>query len=173
MSGHSKWSTIKHKKAAADAKRGKIFTKLAGQIALAAKSGGGDPEANPALRLLVDKARSVNMPSDNVRRAIDRGLGKGGASAMEEVVYEGYGLGGVGVMVSTLTDNRNRTGSEVRQIFERFGGSISGPGSVAYMKNIQPIPTVSLAGEEDGKVRAMLETLEDLDDVLEVWSNLA
>lgn len=173
MSGHSKWATIKHKKAATDAKKGKVFTKLAAQISLAAKSGGGDPNGNPSLRLLIDKARGVNMPSDNVRRAIDRGLGKGGAATLEEIVYEGYALGGVGVMVSVVTDNRNRTGSEVRTIFDKFGGSISGPGSVAYLRTIQPQPKVELIGEDHEKVEAMFEALEDNDDVVELWHNLA
>ncbi len=173
MSGHSKWSTIKHKKAAADAKKGKIFTKLANQITLAAKEGGGDPDANPSLRLLVDKARSANMPKDNVQRAIDRGLGKGSEGALDEIVYEGYAIGGVGVMVKVVTDNRNRTGPEIRQIFEKNGGSIAGPGAVAYMKQIDPVPTIKLEGEDRGKVESLLSALDDHDDVVEVWSNLA
>ena len=173
MSGHSKWSTIKHKKAATDAHKGKVFTKLASQISIAVRTGGGDPNGNPSLRLLIDKARSVNMPSDNVRRAIDRGLGKGGAGPVEEITYEGYGVGGVGVMVSVVTDNRNRTGAEIRQIFEHHGGSISGPGSVAYMKNITPVPTISLGGEEKTRVEQLLTALDDHIDVIHVWSNKA
>lgn len=173
MSGHSKWSTIKHKKAANDAKKGKVFTKLAKLITVAVKSSGiGDPASNPSLRLLVEKARQENMPSDNVRRAIDRGLGKGESAILEEIVYEGYGPMGVGVMVKVVTDNRNRTGSEIRTIFDKNGGSLAGPGAVSYMKNLDPIPMVTLEGEDLDKVLALLELLDDNDDVVDVWSNL-
>ncbi len=133
MSGHSKWSSIKHKKAASDAKRGQLFTKLARAIQVAAREGGGDPAANHTLAAAIEKARSYSMPKDNIQRAIDKGTGAGGADAeIERVVYEGYGPGGVAVLVETLTDNRNRTGSEVRNAFDKNGGSLGEPGSVAW-----------------------------------------
>jgi YebC/PmpR family DNA-binding regulatory protein len=133
VSGHSKWSSIKHKKGAADAKRGKLFTKLARAITVAARDGGGNPEANPPLGLAVQKARDASMPKDNIQRAIDRGTGSGSdAAAIESVTYEGYGPGGAAIMVEVLTDNRNRTGAEVRHIFDRHGGSLGEPGSVAW-----------------------------------------
>jgi YebC/PmpR family DNA-binding regulatory protein len=133
MSGHSKWSSIKHKKGAADAKRGKLFTKLARAITVAARDGGGSVDANPALGLAVQKARDASMPKDNIQRAIDRGTGAApDAAAIESVTYEGYGPGGAAIMVDALTDNRNRTGAEVRHAFERQGGSLGEPGSVAW-----------------------------------------
>ena len=133
MSGHSKWSSIKHKKAAADAKRGQLFTKLARAITVAAKEGGGDPDANHTLAAAIEKARSFSMPKDNIQRAIDRGTGEGDAgAAIERVLYEGYGPGGAAVMVEALTDNRNRTSAEVRHAFDKHGGSLGEPGSVAW-----------------------------------------
>src|SRR5262245_26647371 len=133
MSGHSKWFSIKHKKGAADAKRGKLFTKLARAITVAARDGGGNPEHNPALGLAVQKARDASMPKDNIQRAIDRGTGEGAdAAAIESVSYEGYGPGGAAILVEVLTDNRNRTGSEVRHAFEKHGGSLGEPNSVAW-----------------------------------------
>src|SRR5437868_12955812 len=123
MSGHSKWSSIKHKKGAADAKRGALFTKLTRAITVAAREGGGDVEGNPALSLAVQKARDASMPKDNIERAIAKGTGEGAdANALETVMYEGYGPGGVAVLVEALTDNRNRTGSEVRHAFSKAGG---------------------------------------------------
>ncbi len=133
MSGHSKWSTIKRKKGAADAKRGKVFTKLIREIATAAGMGGGDPGANPRLRLAIDKARAANMPKDNIERAIQKGTGGGDDAAYEEVVYEGYGPGGTAVLVSGLTDNRNRTVGEVRHVFTKAGGNLGDPGCVSYL----------------------------------------
>jgi YebC/PmpR family DNA-binding regulatory protein len=134
MSGHSKWSSIKHKKAATDAKRGKLFTKLARAISVAAREGGGDPEGNPALALAIDKARQNSMPKDNIQRAIDRGTGEGAdAAAIERIVYEGYGPGGAAILVEAMSDNRNRTGSEIRHAFDRSGGSLGEPNSVAWM----------------------------------------
>jgi len=133
MSGHSKWSSIKHRKAAADAKRGQLFTKLARAITVAAREGGGDPEANYALAAAIEKARGYSMPKDNIQRAIDRGTGEGDAgAAIERVTYEGYGPGGVAVLVEALTDNRNRTSAEVRHAFDKHGGSLGEPGSVAW-----------------------------------------
>jgi YebC/PmpR family DNA-binding regulatory protein len=134
MSGHSKWSSIKHKKGAADAKRGKLFTKLARAITVAARDGGGDPDGNPALGTAVQKARDASMPKENIQRAIDRGTGAGGdANAIEHITFEGYGPGGAAVLVEALTDNRNRTSAEVRHAFTRHNGSLGEPGSVAWI----------------------------------------
>jgi YebC/PmpR family DNA-binding regulatory protein len=134
MAGHSKWAQIKHKKAATDAKRGKQFTKLARAITVAAREGGGDPDGNPALATAVQKARDYSMPKDNIQRAIDRGTGAGGTEGeIERAVYEGYGPGGAAIMVEALTDNRNRTGAEVRHAFDKHGGSLGEPGSVSWI----------------------------------------
>lgn len=133
MSGHSKWSTIKHKKGAADAKRGKIFNKLIKEILVAAKLGGGDAETNPRLRTAVIKARSANMPRDNIDRAIKKGMGELDVTEYFENVYEGYGPGGVAIMVETLTDNKNRTAADVRAIFSKAGGKLGDSGSVSYL----------------------------------------
>jgi YebC/PmpR family DNA-binding regulatory protein len=134
MSGHSKWSSIKHKKGAADAKRGKLFTKLARAITVAARDGGGDPDGNPALATAVQKARDASMPKDNIQRAIDRGTGAGSdGAAIERIVYEGYGPGGAAVLVEALTDNRNRASAEIRFAFTKHGGSLGEPGSVAWI----------------------------------------
>jgi YebC/PmpR family DNA-binding regulatory protein len=134
MSGHSKWSSIKHKKAATDAKRGKQFTKLARAITVAAREEGGDPDGNPTLATAIQKARDFSMPKDNIQRAIDRGTGAGsGSEAIERAVYEGYGPGGAAILVEALTDNRNRAGAEIRHAFEKNGGSLGEPGSVAWI----------------------------------------
>jgi YebC/PmpR family DNA-binding regulatory protein len=133
MAGHSKWAQIKHKKAATDARRGKLFTKLARAITVAAREGGGDPEGNYTLAAAIEKAKSYSMPKENIQRAIDRGTGDGdGADAIERVVYEGYGPGGAAILVEALTDNRNRTSAEVRHAFDKHGGSIGEPGSVVW-----------------------------------------
>jgi YebC/PmpR family DNA-binding regulatory protein len=134
MSGHSKWSTIKRKKGAADAKRGQLFTKLTREITVSAKEGGGDPESNFRLRLAIQRARSENMPAENIQRAIQRGSGAGADGAQyEEITYEGYGPNGVAMLVQALTDNRNRTVAEVRSIFTKAGGSLGEAGSVGWM----------------------------------------
>ena len=134
MSGHSKWASIKHKKKAVDAKRGQLFTKLSRAITVAAREGGGDPDGNPALALAVQKARDASMPKDNIERAIAKGTGADSdAAAFEPVLYEGYGPGGVAILVEALTDNRNRTGSEMRHLFTKFGGNMGEPGSVAWV----------------------------------------
>ena len=134
MSGHSKWSTIKHKKAAMDAKRGNIFTKLAAGIAVAVKKGGsGDPEINFSLRLAIERARSANMPNVNIERAIDRGLGKGDGGELSEFVLEGYGPGGVAIVIEIVTDNRNRIVAQVNTMLDKAGGSLAEPGSVLYL----------------------------------------
>ncbi len=133
MSGHSKWSSIKHKKGAADAKRGQIFTKLIKEITAAARAGGGSPEGNPKLRLAVAKAKEANMPKDNIDKAIKRGTGELPGVTYEEVVYEGYAPGGVAVLVEALTDSKNRTTAEIRNIFSKNGGNLAGAGSVAWI----------------------------------------
>ena len=132
MAGHSKWAQIKRKKAANDAKRGKMFTKLIREITVSAREGGGDPDMNPRLRLAVDTAKAANMPQDNIERAIDRGTGDAEGVSYEEVAYEGYGPGGVALYIETMTDNRNRTVAEVRHALERYGGDLGQSGSVAW-----------------------------------------
>src|SRR5215475_15263093 len=133
MSGHSKWATIKHKKGALDAKRGKIFTRLIKEITMAAKSGGGDPEGNPRLRTAVAAAKAENMPADNIKRAIQRGTGELPGAIYEEISFEGYGPGGVALIVDVTTDNRNRTVSEIRHMFSKNGGNLGETGSVRFM----------------------------------------
>lgn len=135
MAGHSKWANIKHRKAAQDAKRGQMFTKLARQITVAVKEGGPDPKMNFRLRLAIDKARSVNMPNDNIERAIARGVGGQDGDNYEEIVYEGYGPNGVAIMMDVLTDNRNRTAGDVRHVLSKYGGSLGESGCVAWMFN--------------------------------------
>jgi YebC/PmpR family DNA-binding regulatory protein len=173
MAGHSKWAGIKHKKAIVDARRGKLFTKLARAITVAAKEGGGDPEGNPALSLAIQKAKDASMPKDNIERAIAKGTGEGGdADALEAVMYEGYGPGGVAVLVEATTDNRNRTGSEMRHAFSKHGGNLGEPGSVAYLFDKKGVVVVD--GErysEDDLMVAIDAGAEDIvmdDDVYEV-----
>jgi YebC/PmpR family DNA-binding regulatory protein len=132
MSGHSKWSTIKRSKGVTDAKRSAVFTKVAREISVAARQGGGDPDANYRLRLAIEKARSVNMPADNIKRTIDKATGGGDAEQFEEIVYEGYGPGGIAILVEAQTDNRNRTAAEVRSIFTKAGGQLAGSGAVSW-----------------------------------------
>ncbi len=139
MSGHSKWSTIKHKKAKTDAQRGKQFTKIIREITVAVKMGGPDPNGNPRLRLAIDKARQINMPNDNIKRAIAKGSGGGEGAQLEEVTYEGYGPAGVAVMAETLTDNKNRTLSELSHLFSRNGGNLGKAGCVSWMFKKQGI----------------------------------
>jgi YebC/PmpR family DNA-binding regulatory protein len=133
MSGHSKWANIKYKKAAQDAKKGRVFTKIAREITVAVKHGGEDPSANPRLRLALDKAKSVNMPKDNVERAIKKGTGAGNEDNYEDVIYEGYGPGGVALLLSVLTDNKNRTVADIRRILTRHGGSLGESGCVGWL----------------------------------------
>jgi YebC/PmpR family DNA-binding regulatory protein len=173
MSGHSKWASIKHKKAATDAKRGQLFTKLARAIAVAAREGGGDPDANFTLAAAIEKARGYSMPKDNIQRAIDRGTGAGGADAqIERVLYEGYGPGGAAIMVEALTDNRNRTGSEIRHAFDRHGGSLGEPGSVAWQFEKKGVILVDASryGEEDllAAIDAGADDVAEDGDVLKV-----
>jgi len=159
MSGHSKWSTIKHKKAAKDEKRGKLFAKLARGIEVAARDGGGDPEMNAPLALAVQKAKDASMPNDNIERAIKRGTGEVEGASYEEIWYEGYAPGGVALYVQILTDNRNRAASDVRAAFTRNGGSLGEPGSVAYL--FEQRGYILAAGDEDEIMLAALEAGAD------------
>ena len=173
MAGHSKWAGIKHKKAIVDARRGKLFTKLARAITVAAKEGGGDPEGNPALALAIQKARDASMPKDNIERAIAKGTGEGSdAEALESVLYEGYGPGGVALLVDALTDNRNRTGSEIRHLFTKHGGNLGEPGSVAYLFDKRGVIVVDANRyEEDDLLPAIEAGALDVsmdDDVFEI-----
>ena len=158
MSGHSKWATIKRKKGAADAKRGKVFTKLIREIATAARLGGGDPTGNPRLRLVMDKARAANMPKDNIERAIQKGVGGGEGDAFEEVVYEGYGPGGTAILLRALTDNRNRTVGEIRHVLSRYGANLGSSGCVAYLFEKRGLLSFDPEGlDADGLLEAALE----------------
>jgi len=173
MSGHSKWASIKHKKAIVDSRRGQQFTKLARAITVAARDGGGDPESNAALGNAVQKARDASMPKDNIERAIAKGMGAGAdAAAIESVVYEGYGPGGVAVLVEALTDNRNRTGADMRHMFTKHGGNLGEPGSVAYMFEKRGVIVVDAARySEDDLMPAIDAGAEDVaidEDVFEV-----
>lgn len=165
MSGHSKWSTIKRQKGVTDIKRGQTFTKLANVIAISARAGGsGDPDSNPKLRMALEAARKVNMPKDNVQRAIDRGLGKLPGQAIEEVLYEGFGPGHVAFIVEGVTDNRLRTNQEVKNIFDRAGGNLGGPGSVSYM--FERKGEIKVKGKGGEKEEEMLEIIDmGADDV--------
>jgi len=167
MSGHSKWSTIKRKKGAEDAKRGKIFTRIAREITQAAREGGGDPNANAALRLAIEKARAANMPKDNIERAIQRGTGGGDdAVALESVTYEGYAAGGAAILVDTLTDNKNRTLAEVKYVFNRSGGSLASAGSVAWQFDQKGLISVS-AEKVDFDALFLLAADAGAEDVIE------
>ena len=152
MSGHSKWSTIKHKKAALDAKRGKAWSKLSRAVTMAAKQGGGNPEDNPRLRLAVEKAKSANMPKDTIEKAIKKGTGELEGEAYEEVVYEGYGPAGVAIMCRTVTDNRNRTAGEIRKLFERGGGNLGATGCVAFQFQQKGVIVVDAAKYSEERV---------------------
>ncbi len=162
MSGHSKWHSIRHKKAAVDAKRGKQFARMIKEITVAARLGGGDPDANPRLRTAVASAKAINMPSENITRAIQRGTGELEGVTYEEVVYEGYGPGGVAVFVEVMTDNKNRTVAEVRYLFSKHGGNLSEPGSVAWMFTKKGVFMVDAeAVEEDRLMEVALEAGAD------------
>jgi len=162
MSGHSKWSTIKHKKGKTDAARGRAFSKLIREITTAARIGGGDVNANPRLRTAVDSARAINMPAENVERAIKKGTGELPGVAYEEVTYEGYGPGGVALLVRAITDNKNRSTAEVRHVFDKFGGSMGSAGSVAWQFKPQGLIVVSKdKADEDAVLAAALEAGAD------------
>jgi YebC/PmpR family DNA-binding regulatory protein len=176
MSGHSKWSTIKRKKEAEDAKRGKLFTRLAREITLAAREGGGDPETNFKLRLAMDKAKTSNMPKDNIERAIKRGTGELKGEELEELFYEGYGPNGVAILVQALTDNRNRAVSDVRRVFSKHGGNLGAAGCVAWLFEPKGYITIEV-GDEDPEEIALLaieagaEDLETGDQLLEIYTD--
>src|SRR5574340_356917 len=156
MSGHSKWSQIKRQKGANDVKRGAIFTKMGREIAIAARQGGGDPDGNFRLRLAIERARAVNMPADTIKRAIEKATGGGEAEQFEEIVYEGYGPGGVAVLVETQTDNRNRTAADVRSLFTKAGGQLAGSGAVAWQleqRGVISVPRTGVDAEDRKSTR--------------------
>jgi YebC/PmpR family DNA-binding regulatory protein len=177
MSGHSKWSTIKRKKAAVDAKRGKIFTKLIKEITVAARTGGGDPDSNPRLRLAVDNAKSVNMPQDNIERAIKKATGELEGVSYSEITYEGYGPSGVAFLVESVTDNKNRTVAEVRHLFSKHGGSMGESGSVSWMFERKGVITLPAQGKTEDEIfeiilEAGADDLSSEDDFFEVTTDL-
>ncbi len=176
MSGHSKWSTIKHKKGVTDAKRGKLFSQLSKNIRIAVKEGkSGDPKFNAGLRLWLDKARAANMPKENIQRAIDRGLGKGKGGNIQEIVYEGFGPHGVGLLIVSQTDNPQRTAGEVRTILSKAGGNLAGPGSAMYLftrngEEYQVTMPMEIADEnQQTELEELLDTLRENEDVEDVF----
>jgi YebC/PmpR family DNA-binding regulatory protein len=171
MSGHSKWATIKHKKGAADAKRGKIFTRLIKEITIAAKGGGGDPDGNPRLRTAILAAKAENMPADNIKRAIQRGTGELEGLSYEEILYEGYGPGGVAIMVQVLTDNKNRAVSEIRHAFTKNHGNLGESGSVGYLFSKKGLIIVDKAKVDEDKLTeiALEAGADDLSDEGDSW----
>ncbi|HEU5150336.1 MAG TPA: YebC/PmpR family DNA-binding transcriptional regulator [Iamia sp.] len=170
MSGHSKWATIKHKKGAADVRRGKLFAKLIRQVELAAREGGGDVDSNPTLRTMYQKARDASVPLDTIDRAVKRGTGELEGVSYEQITYEGYGPHGVAMLVDILTDNRNRTGPEIRTMFSRAGGSMAEPGAVAWQFERKGTIVVDRSADEDELMLAALDAgAEDLADEGEAW----
>ncbi|MCK9425296.1 MAG: YebC/PmpR family DNA-binding transcriptional regulator [Ignavibacteriaceae bacterium] len=177
MSGHSKWATIKRKKGAADAKRGKIFTKLIKEITIAARQGGGDANGNPRLRLGIDNAKAANMPADNIERAIKKATGELEGVSFTELMYEGYGPGGIAILVEVATDNKNRTVAEVRHIFSKIGGSMGESGSVAWMFERKGIITVKRYNKSEDDVMEIVldagaDDMQTEEDVFEVTTSL-
>mgnify|MGYP001046126117 CR=1 FL=1 len=175
MSGHSKWASIKHKKAATDSKRGKIFTKIIRELSIAARAGGGDPDSNARLRKAISDAKAVNMPADNIKRAVMKGTGQLEGSSYEEITYEGYGPGGVALLIDCVTDNKNRTASELRHLFSKYGGTMAEAGAVSWnfeQKGYMTIPAENL--DEDEVMMAALDAgaqdVEHNDDVFEVYT---
>jgi YebC/PmpR family DNA-binding regulatory protein len=176
VSGHSKWASIKHKKAVTDARRGRLFTKLARAITVAAREGGGDPDGNAALATAIQKARDASMPKDNIERAVAKGTGEGGdADAIETVLYEGYGPGGVALLIEALTDNRNRTGAEVRHALSKHGGNLGEPGSVSYLFDKRGVVVVDASRySEDDLIPAIDAGADDIavdEDVFEILTD--
>jgi YebC/PmpR family DNA-binding regulatory protein len=171
MSGHSKWHTIKHKKGAADAKRGKIFTRVIKELTVAARNGGGDPDMNPRLRTVIAEAKQHNMPADNIKRAIKRGTGEEEGVTYEEVTYEGYGPGGAAVLIETLTDNKNRTVGEIRHTFTKWGGKLGEPNTVARMFHKKGVIVVEKTkADEEALMNAVLEAGgDDMKDDGSAW----
>jgi YebC/PmpR family DNA-binding regulatory protein len=174
MSGHSKWATIKHKKGAADAKRGKIFTQLIKEISIASKAGGGDPDGNPRLRTAIAAAKAENMPNDNIKRAIQRGTGELPGATYEEITFEGYGPGGVAIIVETTTDNRNRTVSEIRHMLAKNGGNLGEPNSVRFMFSKKGLIIVSKSKSDEEKLMNIVLDAggDDLNDEGDTWEIL-
>lgn len=171
MSGHSKWATIKHKKGAADAKRGKLFAKLARQIEVSARAGGGDPDMNPTLRTAVQKAKAASMTNDAIDRAIKRGTGESGGDAYEDITYEGYAPGGVALLIDVLTDNRNRTSADLRNILSKMGGSMAEPGAVGWQFHRRGIVLVEGPLDEDELMMAALDAgAEDVSGGGDAWT---
>ena len=175
MSGHSKWSQIKRQKGVNDTKRGAVFTKVAREIMIAARAGGGDPDGNFRLRLAMEKARGVNMPQDNIKRAIERATGAGEGEQFEEIVYEGYGPGGVAILVEAATDNRNRTAADVRAIFTKAGGQLAGSGAVAWQFEPRGLISVMANGKDPDDVAltaidAGAEDVEESGDRIDVYT---
>jgi YebC/PmpR family DNA-binding regulatory protein len=176
MSGHSKWHSIKHKKGAADAKRGKIFTSIIKEITVAARIGGGDPDGNPRLRTIIDKAKAVNMPAENIKRAIQKGTGELPGQSYEDATYEGYGPSGVAVIVEAVTDNKNRTVSEVRHVFSKYGGNLGQTGSVSHMFHRKGLIIVDKSKTtEDALMSLVLDAgaddMQDTGDSFEVYTS--
>jgi YebC/PmpR family DNA-binding regulatory protein len=167
MSGHSKWSTIKRQKGVTDAKRSAAFTKVAREISVAARQGGGDPDANYRLRLAIEKARSANMPADNIKRSIEKATGGGEGEQYEEIVYEGYGPGGVAILVEAATDNRNRTAAEVRSIFAKAGGQLAGSGAVAWQFEPRGLITVVARDPDEVALAAIDAGASDVDTTVD------
>lgn len=172
MSGHSKWATIKRKKAAVDAKRGKVFTQIIKEITVAARMGGGDPASNPRLRLIIDKAKANNMPAENIKRAIQRGTGELPGVSYEDVTYEGYGPGGAALLIESVTDNKNRTVSELRHLLERHGGKLGAANSVAWMFHKKGVISVPKANySEDDLLEVILDAgAEDMKTEEDVYT---
>ena len=175
MSGHSKWHTIKHKKGAADAKRGKVFTRIIKELTVAARSGGGDPDTNPRLRTIIAEAKSVNMPAENIKRAIRRGTGEEPGVSYEEVTYEGYGPGGAALIIDTVTDNRNRTVGELRHMLSKHGGNLGETNSVAWMfeKRGYVVVGKGKSGEETLMNAALEAGADDMRDDGDSWEVLS
>lgn len=174
MSGHSKWATIKHKKGAADAKRGKLFAKLIKQVEVAARQGGGDPDSNPTLRTMFQKARDNSVPLDTIERAVKRGTGELEGVDYQPITYEGYAPGGVAILIDVLTDNRNRTGSEIRSLLTKNGGSMAEPGAVSWQFERKGFVKVNRSADEDELMMVGLDHgAEDVEDLEEVWQVLA
>ena len=171
MSGHSKWHTIKHKKGAADAKRGKVFTRIIKELTVAARAGGGDVDSNPRLRTIVAEAKSVNMPADNIKRAIQRGTGELPGVSYDEITYEGYGPGGAAIIIETLTDNKNRTVGEIRHMLTKYGGNLAAENSVAWMfdKTGYIVIEKAKAGEEALMAAAIDAGADDMRDDGDSW----
>lgn len=176
MAGHSKWANIKHRKAAVDAKKGKIFTKLAREIETAARLGGGDPNFNFMLRMVLEKARAANMPKENIERAIKRGTGELEAEALEEIWYEGYGPGGAAFMIKVLTDNRNRAVGEIRSTLRKYGGNLGESGSVAWQFEEKGVITVRAEGQDPEElmllaIDAGAEDIEEAGEIIQIYTS--